>query len=74
MRFSEDALELDVEDRGKGLNGGSRSRGLGVVTMRERAALVGGTIEFLQPREGERWCDSDAATVAREAGKLKGDT
>ena len=26
--------------------------GLGIVTMRERAALVGGTIEFARPREG----------------------
>jgi signal transduction histidine kinase len=54
MQFSEneDALALEVEDHGKGLTGGGRSRGLGVVTMRERAALVGGTIEFLQPREG----------------------
>ena len=75
MRFSEDALELDVEDRGKGLNGGSRSRGLGVVTMRERAALVGGTIEFLQPREGGTLVRLRMPLPsAREAGKLKGDT
>jgi signal transduction histidine kinase len=29
-----------------------KSHGLGIVTMRERAALVGGTIEFLRPAEG----------------------
>ncbi len=75
MRFSEDALELDVEDHGKGLNGGSRSRGLGVVTMRERAALVGGTIEFLQPRDGGTLVRLRMPLPpAREAGKLRGDT
>ena len=45
-------LELDVEDHGRGLDGATDRRGLGIVTMRERAELVGGTIEFLQPQEG----------------------
>ena len=44
--------ELEVEDHGKGLDAGTARRGLGLVAMRERAELVGGTLEFLQPRRG----------------------
>ncbi|MEO6235945.1 MAG: sensor histidine kinase [Vicinamibacterales bacterium] len=45
-------LELEVEDHGSGLPATTARRGLGLVTMRERVALVGGTIEFTRPREG----------------------
>jgi signal transduction histidine kinase len=44
-------LRLEVEDHGKGLAAEGR-RGLGLVTMRERADLVGGSIEFLAPAAG----------------------
>lgn len=63
LRTSPDRLELDIEDHGVGLapaarhlRGSSdaegRRRGLGLVAMRERAAIVGGTIEFLTMPEG----------------------
>ena len=52
LRSSDGMLELDVEDHGGGLDAATERRGLGIVTMRERAELVGGTIEFLRPREG----------------------
>jgi signal transduction histidine kinase len=45
-------LELDVEDHGAGMPPGVDGRGLGLTTMRERAALVGGTIELARPRDG----------------------
>ena len=50
--WSGSALELDVEDHGKGMQTPSGRRGLGMVTMRERAALVGGTLECVQPQGG----------------------
>ncbi len=44
---------LEVEDHGSGLaETRARRRGLGLVAMRERAALVGGRLEFLRPAEG----------------------
>jgi signal transduction histidine kinase len=52
LRFDPDALVLEVEDHGKGFVGSQSRRGLGLVAMRERAALVGGTLEFARPREG----------------------
>jgi signal transduction histidine kinase len=51
LRFTGGGLQLEVEDRGKGLDPAPRARGLGIVSMRERAELAGGTIEFLRPRD-----------------------
>jgi len=52
LRASDGRLRLDVEDHGCGLEGTTDSRGLGIVTMRERAELMGGTIAFLRPPDG----------------------
>jgi signal transduction histidine kinase len=54
VRFSDDLLELEVEDRGLGMPAltETRSRGMGLVAMRERAQLLNGKIEFLRPAEG----------------------
>ncbi len=52
LRVAAGLLELDIEDHGAGMNGAAPRRGLGIVTMRERAALVGATIEFTRPHEG----------------------
>ena len=52
LRWEEPVLQLEVEDHGTGLNAGGPRRGLGLVTMRERAALVGGTLECLSPPGG----------------------
>jgi signal transduction histidine kinase len=48
LRLSADALQLEVEDRGSGLAAGGGQRGLGLVAMRERAALLAGTLEFVR--------------------------
>jgi signal transduction histidine kinase len=50
--FEATALRLEVEDHGKGLDARQPRRGLGIVTMRERAELIGGSLEFLRPDEG----------------------
>jgi signal transduction histidine kinase len=52
LRFEPDALQLEVEDHGQGFSVAPPRRGLGLVAMRERAELVGGTLEFDRPREG----------------------
>lgn len=52
LRCGHDALTLEVEDRGTGIAAEPGRRGLGLVAMRERAALLGGTLELLRPREG----------------------
>jgi signal transduction histidine kinase len=63
LHTSADRLELEVEDHGAGLasaaggapgtsDSNGRRRGLGLVAMRERAAIVSGTIEFRNVLDG----------------------
>jgi len=49
LRFSPDSLELEVEDHGKGFVAEKMQRGIGLVAMRERAELIGGTLA-ISPR------------------------
>lgn len=51
LKFLNQSLELEVTDRGKGMAAKSGQNGLGLVGMRERAELIGGTLEFL-PADG----------------------
>src|SRR5207245_9874865 len=44
LRYSPDSLELEVEDHGTGFVAEKMQRGIGLVAMRERAELVGGTL------------------------------
>ena len=52
LKFLPDALELEVEDHGKGMRRRRNGRGIGLVAMRERAEIIGGTLELLQPLGG----------------------
>lgn len=52
LRYLADRLELEVEDRGKGFPSEATRQGIGLVAMRERAELLGGSLEFAQPTAG----------------------
>lgn len=52
LGFGTDRLEMEIEDGGKGIDPGTTRRGLGLVAMRERAAIVGATLDFLTPSQG----------------------
>jgi signal transduction histidine kinase len=45
-------LRMDVEDHGRGFDVTADRRSLGLVAMRERAELVGGTLELAHPANG----------------------
>jgi signal transduction histidine kinase len=51
LNYLADAVVLEVEDRGIGLSKG-RGNGMGLVSMRERAELVNGRVEFLDAEGG----------------------
>jgi len=52
LHASGGTLALEVEDHGAGFTTESSRRGLGLVAMRERAELLGGTVEFARPPQG----------------------
>ena len=52
IRSRANVLEMDIEDHGGGLPTGALQRGLGMIAMRERAELLGGTIDFQRPPQG----------------------
>jgi len=52
LHFTARELELEVEDHGKGFSMNGSKSGIGLVAMRERAELLGGTLEFRQPGSG----------------------
>jgi len=52
LRFLAETLELVVEDHGAGFVAEAAKQGIGLVAMRERAELLGGTIEFARPTQG----------------------
>jgi len=49
LRSKGNAIQMDVEDNGNGFDPAAPPRGLGIIGMRERAELLGGTVEFLRP-------------------------
>ena len=52
LKYSDRNLELEVEDHGSGFTATRARRGLGLVAMRERAELLGGTLTFETPSVG----------------------
>jgi signal transduction histidine kinase len=51
LKFQADSISLEVEDHGKGFSPDAGHQGIGLVGMRERAELVGGTLQVSQ-RDG----------------------
>jgi signal transduction histidine kinase len=52
LEYTVTSLELTVEDDGPGISLAHRPRGIGLIAMRERAAIVSGTITFETPPGG----------------------
>jgi signal transduction histidine kinase len=52
LHYLAKGLEVEIEDHGSGFAAAQPRRGIGLVAMRERAELMGGTLEFAQPAEG----------------------
>jgi signal transduction histidine kinase len=53
LNFLPRGLDLEVEDHGNGFQSDAAARtGIGLVAMRERAELLGGSIEFTRPANG----------------------
>src|SRR5438270_4737904 len=52
LKYSGDSLELEVEDRGSGFVAEKMQRGIGLVAMRERAELIGGTLAVTPRPQG----------------------
>lgn len=52
IHVSDNDLRVEVVDHGAGLTGRTKGTGIGLVAIRERAELLGGTVEFLGPSGG----------------------
>jgi signal transduction histidine kinase len=52
LRYSGDSLELEVEDHGSGFVADKMQRGIGLVAMRERAEIIGGTLTITPRPQG----------------------
>lgn len=52
LRFQNHSLEVEVEDHGSGMPARTVRSGIGLVAMRERAELLGGTLDFVRPSMG----------------------
>ena len=68
----DDRLDLTVEDRGKGIAGGSAvneaDRGMGMVSMRERAELIGGQLHVARAAHGGTSVQLIVANSAADPG------
>ena len=67
LRYSPEEIELQIEDAGKGARQNGARQGLGIIAMRERAELLGGTFQILRPERGEGTLVR--LTVPREAAE-----
>jgi signal transduction histidine kinase len=52
LRPDTEYLQVEIEDAGRGLDRSGSRPGLGVSSMKERARLVGGTLDLASPPSG----------------------
>src|SRR5207253_493705 len=52
LTYAPQELTLEIEDHGKGVKREKGQHGIGMVAMRERAELIGGTLEYQKPEAG----------------------
>jgi signal transduction histidine kinase len=52
LTYGAHELLLEIEDHGKGVRREKDQHGIGMVAMRERAELIGGTLEYEKPNSG----------------------
>jgi signal transduction histidine kinase len=52
LRYLAHGLEVEIEDHGSGFAVSQGRKGIGLVAMRERAELMGGSLNFSQPAPG----------------------
>jgi signal transduction histidine kinase len=72
---SDDKLRLRISDQGRGFDPSERSDGFGLVGMRERVTLAGGTLELRSsPGEGTTIVAVLPARRRKEQGNPKADT
>jgi signal transduction histidine kinase len=72
LHFAQSSLELEIADSGTGFAESPARRGLGLVAMRERAELLGGSIRF-EPAPGGGTVvklEVPRETVSREAQEM----
>jgi signal transduction histidine kinase len=66
LRFLPEALELEVEDHGKGFVRQPGQHGIGLVAMRERAGLLGGSLAIQEAEGGGTLVRLHVPSVKRE--------
>lgn len=73
LQFQPTALQLQVEDHGKGLAPAPGQTGIGLVAMRERAQLVGGTLELISPLSATQGGTLVKLHIPRERAEAHGE-
>ena len=66
LRYQPDSLVLEVQDHGVGFGQNREGRSLGLTSMRERADLLHGSLEFLEGNEGGALVRLTVPLVAEE--------
>ncbi len=72
LRYREDSLVLEIEDHGIGFGARDNKQGMGMVSMRERAEMLNGSVGILEPRRRRRAGAANRAAGGRRGAGLTG--